>query len=68
VWNERLAKLTDSDRAKIAAFRAEGMTIRALARRFGVSEGTISRLSDEKRTGKPIQKRGWGRSEGWGEV
>jgi len=63
VWNERLAKLTDSDRAKIAAFRSEGMTTKALARRFGVSEGTISRAAKEKNA-KPATRGGFGRHIG----
>jgi IS30 family transposase len=63
VWTQRIDKLTESDRAKIAAFRTEGMTMLALAKRFGVSEGTISRVAKEKNA-KPTTRGGFGRHIG----
>jgi len=66
VWNQRLTQLSPADRAKVAQFRDDGLTMTAIAKRFGVSIGTISRALDEER--KPTKSSGWGRRVGWGET
>jgi IS30 family transposase len=52
MWKSTLTHLKPADREKIVQFRDNGMTMMALARRFGVSIATISRALD-KRTPKP---------------
>jgi IS30 family transposase len=48
MWKSTLAQLTQAEREKITQFRDDGMTMTAIAKRFGVSIPTISRLLDEK--------------------
>jgi len=64
VWN--VQKLTSADRAKAVLLHDSGLTVTALAKRFGVSTATISRTINEKP--KPAKPGGWGQREGWGEV
>ena len=54
-----VAKLTDRQRKKIIAERADGVTIRALARKYKVSDTTIRRTlaSDPKMAQKVAQKK-----------
>lgn len=54
-----VAKLTDRQRKKIIAERADGATIRALARKYKVSDTTIRRTlaSDPKMAQKVAQKK-----------
>lgn len=54
-----MAKLTDRQRKKIIAERADGATIRALARKYKVSDTTIRRTlaSDPKMAQKVAQKK-----------
>lgn len=54
-----MAKLTDKQRKKIIAERAEGLSIRALAKKYRVSASTISRTleSDPKTVQKVTQKK-----------
>ena len=54
-----MAKLTDKQRKKIIAERAEGLSIRALAKKYNVSASTISRTleSDPKTVQKVTQKK-----------
>ena len=54
-----VAKLTDRQRKKIIAERADGATIRALARKYKVSDTTIRRTldSDPKTAQKVAQKK-----------
>ncbi len=66
MWEERLHKLTDEDRERIVQFHHDGMTNRAIAQRFHVSDGTISRILDDE--GKAAKSGGWGYREGYGEV
>ena len=47
MWEERLHKLSDADRERIVQFRDEGMTNRAIAKRFHVSDATVSRILDD---------------------
>jgi transposase len=58
--------LSKSDREKVVQFRNDGMTNRAIAKCFGVSNGTISRILDE--AGKPAKRGGWGRRIGFNEL
>jgi IS30 family transposase len=46
----RLTHLKPADREKIVQFRDDGMTIAAIAKRFGVSIATISRALDKRTT------------------
>ncbi len=41
----RLGKLSDADRARVAADRCAGATLRELASRYGVSHETIREVS-----------------------
>ena len=66
VWNQRLTQLSPADRAKVVQFRDDGLTMTAIAKRFGVSVAAISRTLDKER--KPTKSGGWGRREGWGET
>ena len=54
-----MAKLTDRQRKKIIAERAEGLSIRALAKKYRVSDTTIRRTleSDPKMAQKVAQKK-----------
>ncbi len=54
-----MAKLTDRQRKKIIAERAEGLSIRALAKKYNVSASTISRTleNDPKTVQKVTQKK-----------
>lgn len=54
-----MAKLTDKQRKKIIAERAEGLSIRALAKKYRVSDTTIRRTlgSDPKMAQKVAQKK-----------
>lgn len=54
-----VAKLTDRQRKKIIAERAEGLSIRALAKKYRVSDTTIRRTleSDPKMAQKVAQKK-----------
>lgn len=54
-----MAKLTDKQRKKIIAERAEGLSIRSLARKYRVSDTTIRRTlgSDPKMAQKVAQKK-----------
>lgn len=54
-----MAKLTDKQRKKIIAERAEGLSIRALAKKYNVSASTICRTleSDPKTVQKVTQKK-----------
>lgn len=54
-----MAKLTDRQRKKIIAERAEGLSIRALAKKYCVSDTTIRRTleSDPKMAQKVAQKK-----------
>ena len=54
-----VAKLTDKQRKKIIAERAEGLSIRALAKKYRVSDTTIRRTleSDPKMAQKVAQKK-----------
>ena len=54
-----VAKLTDKQKKQIIARRAEGESLRGLAKRFGVSDATIRRVlrSDPKTSQKVAQKK-----------
>lgn len=43
MWGQRLAQLSDKQRGEAAALRDEGMSLEALARRYGVSLSQIWR-------------------------
>ena len=49
MWNKRLTEMTKSDRDRVTQYRADGLSQKAIATRFGVSGATISRILDEKR-------------------
>jgi DNA invertase Pin-like site-specific DNA recombinase len=66
MWEERLNKLNEQDRERVIQFRDDGMTNRAIAKRFNVSDATVSRILDEE--GKSAKPGGWGHREGDGEV
>jgi IS30 family transposase len=50
MWKSTLTHLKPADREKITQFRDDGMTLMALAKRFGVSTATISRALDRRET------------------
>ena len=50
MWNQRLTQLSPVDRAKrVLEFREAGLSQAAIAKRFGVSSATISRMLDQDR-------------------
>jgi len=65
MWEERLHKLSDEDRERMVQFHHDGMTNRAIAKRFHVSDALVSRLLDEE--GKAVKRGGWGCREGYRE-
>jgi IS30 family transposase len=48
MWKSTLTHLRQPDREKITQFRDDGMTMAAIAKRFGVSVATISRSLDKR--------------------
>ena len=66
MWEKRLHHLTNADITRIVQFRDEGMTNHAIAKRFHVSDATVSRILDEE--GKSVKPGGWGHREGYREV
>jgi IS30 family transposase len=66
VWQQRLTSLSKTDRAKVVQFHDDGFTNRAIAKRFGVSIATISRILDE--AGKPAKRGGFGVRIGFNEL
>jgi DNA invertase Pin-like site-specific DNA recombinase len=66
VWTQRLVQLTKADREKVVQFRDDGLTNRAIAKRFNVSDATVSRILDA--AGKPAKRGGWGQRVGCHEM
>jgi DNA invertase Pin-like site-specific DNA recombinase len=67
VWEQSLHKLNATDRERIIRLhRDDGVTASAIAKRFHVSDATVSRILDEER--KAAKPGGWGHREGYGEV
>jgi transposase-like protein len=44
VWERTLHKLSAEDRERIVQLHRDGVTASAIAKRFGVSDGTVSRI------------------------
>jgi DNA-directed RNA polymerase specialized sigma24 family protein len=54
VWGERLSKLTDADREQVWLRADEGASHTELAKRFGVSISTISRVLSNRRQARNV--------------
>ncbi len=66
MWDRRLVQLSKSDREKVVQFRDDGMTNRAIAKRFHVSDATVSRILDK--ASKLAKRGGFGMRVGCHEV
>ena len=44
MWNQKLGALSPAQRSKILLLRNDGVTIEAIAKRYGVSPATVSRI------------------------
>ncbi len=49
VWGERLNRLDPDDRQRIWLLRDEGQSLESIAKRFGVSIATVSRIVSDRR-------------------
>jgi IS30 family transposase len=55
VWGQRLNQLNDAQRQEIWLRSDEGTTNRELARRYGVSDSTISRIVRDRRQRRNVR-------------
>jgi transcriptional regulator len=67
VFNQRLTALSEADRQKkVIHLRADGLTNRAISKRLGLNDGTVSRILSKER--KPAKRGGFAVRIGFSEV